>query len=191
MVEQGTAMTRRDPQIRRAPSGAGLYDVLDLILDKGIVIDAFVRVSLVGIELLTIDARVVIASVDTYLRYAEGAERLQLYNRSQSERIPDFIEHQGKRGAATKVADKGMETAGRIFGHHSNDQGDEDQNDEEGVGGKIAKGVKNVVGRLVHTVSGSDDDSGEEQQQKRRQERPERQRANGNGGKPARAGAPR
>ena len=52
--------------------------MLDLILDKGIVIDAFVRVSLVGIELVTIDARVVIASVDTYLRYAEGAERLQL-----------------------------------------------------------------------------------------------------------------
>src|SRR2546423_7987045 len=73
MLDQGSAITRRDPQIRRAPTGGtGLYDVLDLILDKGIVIDAFVRVSLVGIELLTVDARVVIASVDTYLRYAEG-----------------------------------------------------------------------------------------------------------------------
>src|SRR5947209_3575099 len=116
MIEQGNAMTRRDPQVRRAPSAAGLYDVLDLILDKGIVIDAFVRVSLVGIELLTVDARVVIASVDTYLRYAEGAERLQLYNRSQSERIPDFIEHQAKRGEVSRLADKGMETAGRMFG---------------------------------------------------------------------------
>src|SRR4051812_40581561 len=54
---------RRDSQIRRAPNSSGLYDVVDLILDKGIVIDAFVRVSLVGIELLTIDLRVVIASV--------------------------------------------------------------------------------------------------------------------------------
>src|SRR3954449_7834514 len=82
--------TRRDPQIRRAPSSAGLYDVLDLILDKGIVIDAFVRVSLVGIELLTVDLRVVIASVDTYLRYAEGVERLQVYNRSNSKSVPEL-----------------------------------------------------------------------------------------------------
>src|SRR5689334_22552926 len=119
MIEQAS-MTRRDPQIRRAPNAASLYDILDLILDKGIVIDAFVRVSLVGIELVTVDARIVIASVDTYLRYAEGAERLQLYNRSQSERIPDFIEHQAKRSEMTGVAKKGLETAGRIFGHDSN-----------------------------------------------------------------------
>src|SRR3712207_1836603 len=77
--------TRRDPQIRRAPSGTGLYDVLDLILDKGIVVDAFVRVSLVGIELLTVDLRVVIASVDTYLRYAEGVERLNLRGDEKAE----------------------------------------------------------------------------------------------------------
>ena len=75
--------------IRRAPSGGtGLYDVLDLILDKGIVIDAFVRVSLVGIELLTVDARVVIASVDTYLRYAEGAERLCAWRQYRSDAAP-------------------------------------------------------------------------------------------------------
>src|SRR4051794_41955143 len=97
MIEQGRAPAGRDPQVRRAPNSAGLYDVLDLILDKGIVIDAFVRVSLVGIELLTIDARVVIASVDTYLRYAEGAERLQLYNRSESQRLGEFIGGMGKR----------------------------------------------------------------------------------------------
>src|SRR5438270_6119505 len=94
MIEQGSAVARRDPQIRRAPNSANLYDVLDLILDKGIVIDAFVRVSLVGIELVTIDARVVIASVDTYLRYAEGAERLQLYNRSDAKQLPEFLKQQ-------------------------------------------------------------------------------------------------
>src|SRR3954462_4062672 len=82
---------RRDSQIRRAPNASGLYDVLDLILDKGLVIDAFARVSLVGIELLTINLRIVVASVDTYLRYAEGAERLQLYNRSRSKRLPDLV----------------------------------------------------------------------------------------------------
>jgi hypothetical protein len=53
------------------PSPSGLADVLDLILDKGLVVDLYVRVSLVGIELLTIDARIVVASVDTYLRFAE------------------------------------------------------------------------------------------------------------------------
>jgi gas vesicle structural protein len=53
------------------PASSSLADVIDTILDKGLVIDIYVRVSLVGIELLTIDARIVIASLDTYLRFAE------------------------------------------------------------------------------------------------------------------------
>ncbi|GLW49558.1 putative gas vesicle structural protein 1 [Streptomyces sp. NBRC 14336] len=57
---------------------SGLYDVLELILDRGLVIDAFIRVSLVGIEILKIDVRVVVASVDTYLRFAEACNRLDL-----------------------------------------------------------------------------------------------------------------
>ena len=61
-----------------AASSSGLADVIDTILDKGLVIDAFVGVSLVGIELLTIDVRIVVASVDTYLRFAEAANRLDL-----------------------------------------------------------------------------------------------------------------
>jgi hypothetical protein len=64
--------------LRRAPSPSGLADVLNVILDKGIVIDAFVRISVIGIELVTIDARIVIASVDTYLRFAEAVNRLDL-----------------------------------------------------------------------------------------------------------------
>src|SRR5947209_20023292 len=64
--------------LQRAPSPSGLADVLDVILDKGLVLDAFVRVSVIGIELLTIDARIVIASVDTYLRFAEAVNRLDL-----------------------------------------------------------------------------------------------------------------
>jgi gas vesicle structural protein len=64
--------------LQRAPSPSGLADVLDVILDKGLVIDAYVRVSVIGIEVLTIDARIVIASVDTYLRFAEAVNRLDL-----------------------------------------------------------------------------------------------------------------
>ncbi|MER6473989.1 gas vesicle protein GvpJ [Streptomyces collinus] len=57
---------------------SGLYDVLELILDRGLVIDAFIRVSVIGIEILTIDIRIVIASIDTYLRFAEACNRLDL-----------------------------------------------------------------------------------------------------------------
>src|SRR5690242_865938 len=64
--------------LQRAPSPSGLADVLDVILDKGLVIDLFVRVSVIGIEILTIDARIVVASVDTYLRFAEAVNRLDL-----------------------------------------------------------------------------------------------------------------
>ena len=58
--------------VERTPGGTSLIDVLDRILDKGIVIDAWIRVSLVGIDLITVEARVVVASIDTYLRYAEA-----------------------------------------------------------------------------------------------------------------------
>jgi gas vesicle structural protein len=64
--------------LQRAPSPSGIADVLDLILDKGLVIDAYIRVSVIGIELLTIDARIVIASIDTYLKFAEAVNRLDL-----------------------------------------------------------------------------------------------------------------
>ena len=66
--------------VQRSPQG-GLAEVLDLILDKGLVIDVFAKVSLVGIEILTIDARIVVASVDTYLRFAEATNRLDLHVR--------------------------------------------------------------------------------------------------------------
>jgi hypothetical protein len=74
VATQGTASN----YLQRAPSPSGLADVVDLILDKGLVIDAFVRVAVIGIELITIDARIVIASVDTYLRFAEAVNRLDL-----------------------------------------------------------------------------------------------------------------
>src|SRR5947208_15479948 len=73
-VAQGTASN----YLQRAPSPSGLADVVELILDKGLVIDAYVRVAAIGIELVTIDARIVIASVDAYLRFAEAVNRLDL-----------------------------------------------------------------------------------------------------------------
>ncbi|WP_292371610.1 MULTISPECIES: gas vesicle protein GvpA [unclassified Methanosarcina] len=63
--------------VNNSPDSSGLVEVLDLILDKGVVIDLWARVSLVGIEILTIEARVVIASVDTFLHYAEEITRIE------------------------------------------------------------------------------------------------------------------
>ena len=74
---------------RGGPSG--LADVLEVLLDKGLVIDAFVRVSLVGIELLTVDARIVVASVDTYLRFAEAVNRLDLQQASDARNLGDLV----------------------------------------------------------------------------------------------------
>lgn len=200
-VDQGNAIMRRDPQIRRAPSGASLYDVLDLILDKGLVIDAFVRVSLVGIELITVDLRVVVASVDTYLRYAEGAERLQLYNRSEAKRLSDIAKETSKGHAVSK----GIEKAGEVVEDTEQnltkrlagkDRGEEGQQ-EEGVAGTIGRGIRNVVGKLVHTVAGGDEGEDEGQQERGREPRqrrpepqrqPERHRGDGSGQR-AKAGA--
>jgi gas vesicle structural protein len=88
------------------PSPSSLADVIDTILDKGLVIDIYVRVSLVGIELLTVDARIVIASVDTYLRFAEAVNRLDLTETGPKE-LPELI------GDATEGAAK-RKTAGAI-----------------------------------------------------------------------------
>jgi len=95
------------------PSPSGLADVIDTILDKGLVIDAYVRVALVGIELLTIDARIVVASVDTYLRFAEAVNRLEL--QSNAEGLPQLINDMQEGGAnkKTKGATSGaLEAAG-------------------------------------------------------------------------------
>jgi gas vesicle structural protein len=85
----GTTMTT-DTLVRSRPS-SGLAEVLDIILDRGLVIDVFVRVSVVGIELLTVDARVVVASVDTYLRFAEAVDRLNLRAQSEAMGIDDMF----------------------------------------------------------------------------------------------------
>jgi hypothetical protein len=87
-----------------SPSPTGLADVIETILDKGLVVDAYVRVSLVGIEVLTIDARVVIASVDTYLRFAEAVNRLDISQ--EKEGLPGLFGDMQEGGAKHKT--KGM-----------------------------------------------------------------------------------
>ena len=84
------------------PAPSGLADVIDTILDKGIVIDIYVRVSLVGIELLTIDARIVIASVDTYLRFAEATNRLDLYQHGGKD-LGEMVQDLTRGGASGKA----------------------------------------------------------------------------------------
>jgi len=84
-------------------SSSGLADVIDTILDKGLVIDAYVRVSLVGIELLTIDARIVVASVDTYLRFAEAVNRLDLSQTGNQKGLPELVEGMTESGSKTKA----------------------------------------------------------------------------------------
>ncbi|MEL5960306.1 gas vesicle structural protein GvpA [Streptomyces sp. CLV115] len=83
---------------------ANLYDILDLILDRGLVIDVFVRVSLVGIEILKIDARIVVASVDTYLRFAEACNRLDLEaGRKAPSQLTDLVGEVTESGAQGKT----------------------------------------------------------------------------------------
>ena len=108
------------------PAPSGLADVIEIILDKGIVIDAYVRVSLVGIELLTIDARIVIASVDTYLRFAEATNRLDLYEHGGKD-LPELVEDLQSGGASGKTsgAIKGVKKA--LSSGGSDDDGDEDE----------------------------------------------------------------
>ena len=71
--------------VERTPGGTSLIDVLDRVLDKGIVIDAWVRVSLVGIDLITVEARVVVASIDTYLKYSDRVSQVPAASRPQGE----------------------------------------------------------------------------------------------------------
>jgi hypothetical protein len=107
-------------------SSSGLAEVLDVLLDKGLVVDIFLRVSLVGIELLTVDARIVIASVDTYLRFAEAVNRLDIGG-SSSEGLPQLIEDMTQDGASSKT--KGILEGAKesLFGS-SDDDNDEDEN---------------------------------------------------------------
>jgi hypothetical protein len=112
-------------------SSSGLYDVLELILDKGLVIDVFVRVSLIGIEILTIDARIVIASVDTYLRFAEAVNRLDLMA-TETQGLPELMEGITEGGASSKTKGVLQGAKEALFGDEEEGDEDEDEGKDEG-----------------------------------------------------------
>jgi hypothetical protein len=97
---------------------SSLADVVNTILDKGVVVDVFARVSLVGIELLRVDARVVIASVDTYLRYAEAVNRLEMGSEepSQLDDVIDKASEAGSHGKTKGAIEAGAEKLDEILG---------------------------------------------------------------------------
>ena len=130
------------------PRPSGLADVIDIILDKGLVIDAYVRVSLIGIEILTIDARIVIASVDTYLRFAEAVGRLNLAESDQSQGLPELLEGMTEGGSKSK-------TRGALEGvkEKLGLDGDDDDDDDGGGGGRSKPRAKRRARRRP-----SDDD---------------------------------
>ena len=141
--------------LQRAPSPSGLAEVLDVILDKGIVIDAYVRISVIGIELVTIDARIVIASIDTYLRFAEAVQRLDLtdtqvaglpelrqigarevtkhkIDKVEDKVTPDSSAMRGVlKGVAAGAAAAGATAAAKVIADRVRG-GDDDDNDAEG-----------------------------------------------------------
>src|SRR6185437_13795043 len=123
VTEMATVQRPGGAYVQRS-SGGGLYEIIDVILDKGLVVDVFLRVSLVGIELLTVDARIVIASVDTYLRFAEAVNRLEITS-NESEGIPLKNEDTTEDGAGSK-------TRGVLEGAKESLFGSDD--DEEGSG---------------------------------------------------------
>ena len=131
--------------VRSAPSSSGLYDVLDLILDKGLVIDAYVRVSVIGIEILTVDLRVVIASVDTYLRFAEAVDRLYLHEQN-GKGLDDLLDAgNGSNGSSRKRSSDGERRA--------LSKGDDDDDH-----GRIRSGMEKVKQKVSRNGSDDEDD---------------------------------
>ncbi|MFI2286401.1 gas vesicle protein GvpJ [Streptomyces niveus] len=134
-LRDGHSLSTYSEEVVRVPRAGTLYDVLELILDRGMVIDIFVRVSLVGIEILKIDARIVVASVDTYLRFAEACNRLDLENDSASRTVPELFgggmtKSVGKAGAKKAARSVGGKVK-KAVGAGGDDEEDEDELEEE------------------------------------------------------------
>jgi hypothetical protein len=127
------------------PAPSGLADVLEIILDKGIVIDAYVRVSLVGIELLTIDARIVIASVDTYLRFAEATNRLDLYEHGGKD-LGEMVGDLQQSGASGKVQGV-VSGVKKAIGGGGDDDEDEDESQQRRPRKKAASSRRRAESR--------------------------------------------
>ena len=144
--------------IARAPRPSSLADVLDLILDKGLVIDAYVRVSLVGIELLTIDARVVVASVDTYLRFAEAVNRLDLVPKEERG-LPELLSDlrgDGKEQGKEQGNEQGN-------GNRSSEEGDRNRERQPSGGESSRSGGRRQQGELPRSSRSSGGERGEQE----------------------------
>ncbi|ATW51307.1 gas vesicle protein GvpJ [Streptomyces peucetius] len=136
-----TVVPQGGGNVSRGGGGSGnLYDVLELILDRGLVIDVFVRVSLVGIEILKIDARVVVASVDTYLRFAEACNRLDLESgRKAPTQLTDIVGdtvESGAHGKSKGALGGAMEAVTESLtggGKSKRDESDEEAEEKEPV----------------------------------------------------------
>jgi hypothetical protein len=135
------------------PRPSGLADVIDVILDKGLVIDAYVRVSLIGIEILTIDARIVIASVDTYLRFAEAVGRLNIAENDDSQGLPELMESMTSGGAKSKTQGALEGVKEKITG------GDDDDDDKDKDKDKDDEKPKSRTRRRSSSSSGSSSSS--------------------------------
>ena len=122
IATQGTAGN----YLQRGPSPSGLADVLNVLLDKGLVVDLYLRVSLVGIELLTVDARIVVASVDTYLRFAEAVNRMDLTQVAEATTLPELIEDLQESSAEKRTKGVLEGAKDKIFGDDDDDEDDDD-----------------------------------------------------------------
>ena len=128
------SVTQRAPnRYLERPAPSSLADVIDTILDKGLVIDIYVRVSLVGIEILTIDARIIIASVDTYLRFAEAVNRLDL-TETETQGIPELMEDITRGGSKRKTEgalEAVKEKVADVFSSDDEEEEEEDYDNED------------------------------------------------------------
>ncbi|MGW5781277.1 gas vesicle structural protein GvpA [Streptomyces sp. NPDC003863] len=131
-----TVVPQSGSNVSRSTGGgtSSLYDVLELILDRGLVIDVFVRVSLVGIEILKIDARIVVASVDTYLRFAEACNRLDLEaGRKAPTQLTDVVGNaveSGARGKSKGAISGVVDAVTQSLGGSSDDEEEQEEPEE-------------------------------------------------------------
>jgi uncharacterized membrane protein YgcG len=146
--------TRGGGYIER-PKPSGLADVLEILLDKGLVIDLYLRVSLIGIEILTVDARIVVASVDTYLRFAEAVGRLNIQENDQSEGLPQLIESMTSGGAESKTKGALEGVKDKLFG-----SGDDDDDDDDSSSGSDSGQRSRASSRSRSSRSSSGSGSG-------------------------------
>ena len=148
------------------PAPSSLADVINTILDKGLVIDIYIRVSLVGIELLTIDARIVIASVDTYLRFAEAVNRLDL-TETETSGIPELMQditHSGAKGKTSGAIEGAKDKLTNLLGGDGDEEKEKQRSSSSrsGSSGSGSSGSGSSSGKQPRRSPGSRQRSSEE-----------------------------